>query len=212
VAALQPFHDGWANYQGLLLAAIRELTPEQLALRTAPHLWAIWQLAGHMAGARPYWFHDVLGEGDPAIRDMFRVANTTVPDLPLEDAGWEDDEDHPRGATEIVEALGRTWTMIDDCLRRWRPDDLAVEFSRQRRTDTPDLHPTVGDLSPHGARPPPRRGDIAHPRNPRPSPPSTSDQAAPLLCRRCPPTFTSRSRAYGRRPRSQGGLPGVSGS
>ena len=133
---LQTFYEGWANYQGLLLGAIRELTSEQLALRTAPHQWAVWQLAGHMAGSRAYWFHDVLGEGDAATRDMFRVASTTVPDLPLEDAGWEDDEDHPRGAAEIVAAFDATWTMIDDCLRRWTPDDLAVEFSRERRTGT----------------------------------------------------------------------------
>ena len=133
---LQPFSEGWANYQLLLLAAIRELTPEQLALRTRPHLWAIWQLAGHMAGSRAYWFHDVLGEGDPAIRDRFRVASTTVPDLPLEDAGWEDDEDHPREPAEVVEAFELTWSMIDECLRRWTPDDLAVEFSRERRSGT----------------------------------------------------------------------------
>jgi uncharacterized damage-inducible protein DinB len=131
---LQTFYDGWANYQRLVLAAIRELTPEQLALRTASHQWAVWQLAGHMAGSRAYWFHDVLGEGDPAARDMFRVASTTVPDLPLEDAGWEDDEDHPRGAAEIVEAFEVTWAMIDACLRRWTSDDLAVEFSRERRS------------------------------------------------------------------------------
>ncbi len=133
---LQTFYDGWANYQRLVLAAIRDLTPEQLALRTAAHQWAVWQLAGHMAGARTYWFHDILGEGDTATRDMFRVASTTVPDLPLEDAGWEDDEDHPRDATRLVEAFDVTWTMIDDCLRRWTPDDLAVEFSRERRTGT----------------------------------------------------------------------------
>ena len=52
---LQPFFDGWANYQRLLVAAIRELTPEHLALRTAPHQWAVWQIAGHVAGARTYW-------------------------------------------------------------------------------------------------------------------------------------------------------------
>jgi uncharacterized damage-inducible protein DinB len=134
--ALQPFYDGWSNYLGLLRAAIRELTPEQLALRPAPRLWAVWQLAGHMAGNRAYWFHDVLGEGDPAIRDMFRVASTTVPDLPLEDAGWEDDEDHPRGLAELVEAFDLTWTMVAHCLQRWTPDDLAVEFSRHRPAGT----------------------------------------------------------------------------
>jgi uncharacterized damage-inducible protein DinB len=133
---LQTFYDGWANYQRLVLEAIRDLSPEHLLLKTAPHQWAVWQLAGHVAGSRAYWFHDVLGEGDPAIRGMFRVASTTVPDLPLEAAGWEDDEAHPRGAAEIVEAFEVTWTMIDECLRRWTPDDLAVQFSRERRGGT----------------------------------------------------------------------------
>lgn len=135
-SGLETFYEGWATYQGLVLDALRDLTPEQLGLRTAPHQWAIWQLAAHAAGSRAYWFHDVLGEGDPATRDLFRVASTTVPDLPLEDAGWEDDEDHPRSAAEIVEAFGLTWAMIDGCLRRWTPDDLTAEFSRERRSGT----------------------------------------------------------------------------
>ena len=125
-SGLDTFYEGWANYQGLVLDALRDLAAEQLGLRTAPHQWAVWQLAGHVAGSRAYWFHDVLGEGDPATRDLFRVASTTVPDLPLEDAGWEDDEDHPRSAVEIVEA----------CLRRWTTDDLAVEFTRERHSGT----------------------------------------------------------------------------
>ena len=79
---------------------------------------------------RPHWFHEVLGEGDPSIRDMFRVATTSVPGLPIEDAGWEDDEDHPRSARELVGAFETTWALIDGCLRRWTADDLAVEFTR----------------------------------------------------------------------------------
>jgi hypothetical protein len=45
---MQTFYDGWANYERLLLTAIRKLTPEQLALRPAPRLWTVWQLAGHV--------------------------------------------------------------------------------------------------------------------------------------------------------------------
>ena len=130
-STLQPFYDGWANYQRLLLAVVSELTPEQLGLRAAPQLWTVWQVAAHMAGARAFWLHDLLGEGDQAIRDMFRVASTTVPDLPLEDAGWEDNEDHPRGSVEIVEGLTRSWEMVEDCLKRWTPNDLAGEFRRR---------------------------------------------------------------------------------
>jgi len=131
---LETFSDGWANYQRLLVGALRDLTPEQLALRTAPTMWSVWQIAGHLAGARAYWIHDVVGEGDPAVRDLFRVASTTVPGLPLESAGWEDDEDHPRDAAEIVEGLEKTWAMVGECLRRWTPKDLAVEFSRRSGT------------------------------------------------------------------------------
>jgi uncharacterized damage-inducible protein DinB len=126
--------DGWADHQELLVAAIRDLTPEQLALRTAPHQWAIWQLAGHIAGTRAYWFHDVLGQGDRAVRDMFRVERSTVPGVSLEDAGWEDDESRPRGASELIEGLVRSWSLVDDSLLSWTPEDLGSTVVRRSRT------------------------------------------------------------------------------
>jgi uncharacterized damage-inducible protein DinB len=131
---LRTFYDGWANHERLIVDAIRDLTADQLGSRPVPDAWSIWQLAGHVAGSRSYWFQDILGEGDPALRDRFRVASTTVPDLPLEDAGWEDDEEHPRSAPELVDGLDATWAMIDACLRRWTTEDLAAEFSRSRRS------------------------------------------------------------------------------
>jgi uncharacterized damage-inducible protein DinB len=133
-SGLSHLYEGWAGHQELLIAAIRDLTPEQLALRTAPHQWAIWQLAGHIAGTRVYWFHDVLGEGDPAVRDMFRVERSTVAGVSLEDAGWEDDESRPRSASELVEGLERSWSLVDDCLRRWTPEDLESTVVRRSRT------------------------------------------------------------------------------
>lgn len=118
----------------MITDALRGLSPEQLDSRTAPHQWAIWQLAAHVAGSRAYWFHDVLGEGDPGTRDLFRVDRTTVAGLPLEDAGWEDDEDHPRSAEELVDGLRRTWAIVDDCLRRWTVEDLDGVVVRDART------------------------------------------------------------------------------
>jgi len=123
--------DGWHAHQEQLLACLRPLTAEQLALRPSPDHWAIWQLASNMAGARAHWFHEVLGEGDPSIRDGFRVGSTTVPGLPLEDAGWEDDETHPRSAAELAGAFEATWALVDGCLRRWTADDLEVELVRE---------------------------------------------------------------------------------
>ena len=139
VAFHRTLYAGWENYQRLVLAALRDLQPKQLALRPAPHEWAVWQIASHMAGTRAFWFHDFLGEGSNTVRDMFRVDTTTVADLPVEDAGWEDDETRPRTAAEIVDAFEQTWTMMDECLQRWTLDDLAVEFPRinDRREATP---------------------------------------------------------------------------
>jgi len=111
-SVLEPFYEGWSHHQQLLLAAISGLNQKQLALRTGPDEMAIWQMASHMAGSRAYWFHDILGEGDPAVRDMFHVESTTVAGLPLHDAGWEDDETHPRAASEIVNAFEQTWNLI----------------------------------------------------------------------------------------------------
>ena len=129
---LTAIYRGWANHQARLLDVIGPLTDEQMRLRPSPDHWAVWQLAANIAGGRAYWFHDVLGEGDPAVREMFRVAATTVPDLPLVDAGWEDDEDHPRTAAELVNAFQATWEMVDYCLRRWTDTDLEAEFPRPR--------------------------------------------------------------------------------
>jgi uncharacterized damage-inducible protein DinB len=133
VAALRPFYEGWANHQALMIVALRDLSAEQLDLRTAPHQWTVWQLAGHVAGSRAYWFHDVLGEGDPSTRDLFRVESTTVPGLPLEDAGWEDDEDHPRSAEELVDGLTRSWAIVDECLGRWTAEELEASVLRPER-------------------------------------------------------------------------------
>jgi len=134
ILGLRSIHEGWARHQALVIDSLLGLVPEQLNLRTAPHQWAIWQLAGHVAGSRAYWFQEVLGEGEAATRDLFRVERTTVPGVSLEDAGWEDDEDHPRTAEELVDALKRTWAIVDDCLGRWSADDLNASVVRPSRT------------------------------------------------------------------------------
>lgn len=124
--------DGWRSHNRELIEVLAPLSDEQVQLRPSPDHWAIWQLASNLAGGRVYWLHDILGEGDDELRDMFRVTSTTVPDLPLTDAGWEDDEDHPRRAPELTDALARTWQLVEDCLSRWSVSDLAVEFERPR--------------------------------------------------------------------------------
>ncbi len=46
--------------------------------------------------------------------------STPFPD-PLSGIGWEDEEETPRSADELVGALETTWALIDRCLDRWTP-------------------------------------------------------------------------------------------
>jgi uncharacterized damage-inducible protein DinB len=126
---LQPFYDGWADQQQRLLQSLRPLTLEQMRLRPAAGEWAIWQLASNMAGARLYWLCTMLGEDDRGLLPMFRVDHTTVPGVSLDWAGWEDNEDRPRGAEELVDAFHKTWGVVESCLDRWSLHDLGVEVT-----------------------------------------------------------------------------------
>jgi uncharacterized damage-inducible protein DinB len=139
---LRPFYELWARQQELLLDTIRPLTLEHMQLRPAPGQWAIWQLCSNMAGGRLYWLCRMLGEDDDGVSQMFKVDHTTVPNLPLEWAGWEDNEDRPRSAAEVIDAFAKTWRVVDGCLDRWSLADLGVEVTRidafgVQRTITP---------------------------------------------------------------------------
>lgn len=58
---------------------------------------------------------------------------------PAAELGWEDDEDHPRIADELVTALETTWAMINRCLDRWTPDMLGETFTREH-AGTHEIH------------------------------------------------------------------------
>lgn len=115
--ALKPFYHGWAEQQQKLLDSIRPLTSEQVRLRPAPSEWAIWQLASNMAGGRLYWLCFMLREDDHGVAAS------------LGGLGWEDNADQPRNADELVDALTKTWGVVEACLDRWSLDDLGTEVT-----------------------------------------------------------------------------------
>ena len=115
-AALTAFYNGWLDQQSKLLATIGPLTPEQMQLRPAPGEWPIWMLASNMAGGRLYWLCFMLGEDDRGISMS-------------EWGGWEDNEDHPRTAAELVEAFEKTWSVAEACVDRWTVDDLTRDVT-----------------------------------------------------------------------------------
>jgi uncharacterized damage-inducible protein DinB len=120
--SVAPFYNGWRFAQDRLAQRIGELSLEQLQLRAAPHLWPIWAIAAHSAGARVYWLCQVFKEPG-AERTPFNDPNGE---------GWEDDLAHLRAASDVVAALQSTWTIVEDCLTRWTPAMLQDEFHRER--------------------------------------------------------------------------------
>ena len=101
--------EGWHNYQKQLSRALARLTPEQLALRAAPHLRSIEELARHLIAVRAGWFHFQLEEGGEDLR-----AFTT----------WGEPESPPRVAEELVSGLEHTWQVIQEVLGRYTLADL----------------------------------------------------------------------------------------
>jgi uncharacterized damage-inducible protein DinB len=120
--SIRPFYADWELFNHRLIEGIRDLTPEQLALRPAPERWPMWATVGHTAGVRVYWFCEVFGEPG---KELTPFADMT------DGLGWEDDDDHPRSAAELVGALETTWRIVDGVLDRWTTQMLAEPFEAE---------------------------------------------------------------------------------
>jgi uncharacterized damage-inducible protein DinB len=119
--SLAAFYGDWPRYNARLVGAIRPLTAGQLALRAAPGKWPIWAIAAHAAGARVYWLCGVFKESGAESTPFTDIVNGV---------GWEDDEDTPRDADELVGALASSWKILETCLERWTLSMLNDEYPR----------------------------------------------------------------------------------
>jgi uncharacterized damage-inducible protein DinB len=104
---------GWHNYQTLLITALTPLSPDQLALRAAPALRSIGEIARHMIGARARWFYQLMGEGG----DEFAALGT-----------WDRQGMPTRTAQELVHGLEATWQAMQAAIARWTPDDWQQTY------------------------------------------------------------------------------------
>jgi uncharacterized damage-inducible protein DinB len=116
-------YDMWPQYNRRLRDVVAGMTPEQLLLRPAPERWPVWATVGHTAGMRVYWLCDIIGE--PGAE--------TTPFANGGGIGWEDDLEHPRSASELVEALDSSFRIVEACLDRWTMDQLGDEIVREHR-------------------------------------------------------------------------------
>jgi uncharacterized damage-inducible protein DinB len=108
------YKQGWEHYQHALVQTIASLSSEQLALSAGPQQRSIGELLDHMIGARYFWFHMWMGEGDPT-RD------------------WGDDEDTDEPtvykAASLVAMFEKSWHVISSTLDRCTWADLEQMFS-----------------------------------------------------------------------------------
>ena len=121
--SLITFYKGWDVYQQHLIKAIAPLSADQLALRAAPHLRSIGEIAIHIIGARTRWFHNLMGEGGEDIASL-----TT----------WDREGMPVRTAAELVEAFKTSWQLVESCLTRWQVADLEQTY-----TDSDDDEPEI---------------------------------------------------------------------
>lgn len=114
------FYQGWHHYQTLLVKAIAPLSPEQLALRAAPHLRSIGEIVTHMIRVRASWFVFDLHEGG---EEMESFITWDRPGMPT------------RSAAELVAGLETTWQLAQAVLESWTPDKWEQQLKGEPGDD-----------------------------------------------------------------------------
>ena len=104
--------ESWKDYQEALKRAIAPLTEEQLQRRLIPGLRTPGEIAEHIVFGRALHLHRTLGEEVAELTPLLR---------------WEDADNPPHTATEILHGLELTWRFITNCLMRGSPTDAIPE-------------------------------------------------------------------------------------
>src|ERR1700730_16959280 len=85
---LDAIFQGWRDYQQQLIVVLRPLSPEQLAMRVAPNLRSVGEIAAHISAGRASWFSWILNEGSDEIAAI---------------AQWDHQDKPVRAAAELVQ-------------------------------------------------------------------------------------------------------------
>ena len=104
--------ESWQDYQEALKRAIAPLTDEQLQRQLIPGLRTPGEIAEHIVFGRALHLHRTLGERAEELTPLL---------------GWDDADDPPHTAAEIVHGLELTWRFITGYLMRGSPIDGIPE-------------------------------------------------------------------------------------
>jgi hypothetical protein len=100
--------ESWQDYQAALERAIAPLTPEQLQRRIIPGQRTPGEIAEHIVFGRALHLRRTLGAQAGALAPLLR---------------WEDPDDPPHSAAEILAGLELTWRFITAALMSGSPVD-----------------------------------------------------------------------------------------
>ena len=114
---LTEIYRNWREFQKTVVAVVRPLTAEQLALAVAPHQRTAAIITAHIIAARSYWLNHMLGMGGSEMASL---------------RTWDDEGQPARSATEFVVGLETTWQLLEQSANSWSAADLAEPLMRVR--------------------------------------------------------------------------------
>jgi hypothetical protein len=104
--------ESWQDYQEALKRAIAPLSDEQLQRRLLPALRSPGEIAEHIVFGRALHLSRTLSDGVAELATLLR---------------WENADDPPHTAAEILQGLELTWRFITKSLMRGSPTDTIPE-------------------------------------------------------------------------------------
>ncbi len=103
--------ESWLDYQEALKRAIAPLTDEQLQRRSMPGRRTPGEIAEHIVFGRALHLRRAVGDRAAGVAFLLR---------------WDDPDDPPRSAAEILEGLELTWQVIADLLTHGSASDTLT--------------------------------------------------------------------------------------
>lgn len=104
--------ESWQDYQEALKRAIAPLTAQQLQRRVLPNMRAPGEIAEHIVFGRAFHLHQILEEKAAELTPLLQ---------------WDNADNPPHTASEILNGLELTWQVITDCLMQGSPTDVLSE-------------------------------------------------------------------------------------
>ncbi|HET9851499.1 MAG TPA: DinB family protein [Candidatus Limnocylindrales bacterium] len=106
----------WPDQNRRLRERVGAMTNGQLARKPAPDRWPLWASIGHLACQRVWGLCDIAGAPGAA-------------ESPFPNAGWhcpgDDDLEHFWSRDQLLDALDRTFAIVEWCLDNWTFESLA---------------------------------------------------------------------------------------